>query len=122
MPDRKRKKQIEESIQRELGVLLLRNPRQPLFPKITITAVNVAPDLAVAKVFFSVFDGINVDRAKEALQNDTKFLRRSLAHDLNLRLTPRLNFVYDESIERGRHLSDLINTAIARDKSTHHES
>lgn len=121
MVDEKRKKRIEEQIQRELGRVLLVHPKQALFPKITITAVNVAPDLAVAKVFFSVFDSVNIEEAKKALQSETGFLRKSLAQNINLRLTPRLHFIYDESIKRGQKLAELIDAAVAADESKHNQ-
>jgi len=119
MTDGKRKKRIEELIQRELGRILLTYPRHTLFAKITLTAVDVSPDLAVAKIFFSVFDDVNIEESKRVLQNEAKFLRKALARDLNLRLTPRLNFVYDESIKRSRRLSDLIDAAVASDERRH---
>lgn len=119
MPDAKRKKRIEESIRRELGRLLLSYPRQLLFNKIIITDVDVAPDLSVAKVFFSTFDEIDITEAKNQLEKEIKFLRMSLARNLNLRLTPRLNFVHDTSIQKARHISILIDQAIADDESHH---
>lgn len=119
MTDRKRKRQIEELIWRELGAILLTNSKHVLFHKITITAVTVSPDLAVAKVFFSVFDEVDLEAAKITLQKEAWFLRKLLAHNLNLRLTPRLNFVYDESIKRSRKLTDLIDAAIAKDAGSH---
>ena len=115
----KRKKMIEESIQRELGNILLSHPKHSIFPKITLTAVDVSPDLAIAKIFFSVFDQVDAKDAAKALKDETKFLRKSLAHNLNLRVTPRLSFVYDESILRSRKLSDLIDNAIASDEKMH---
>ncbi len=122
MADDKRKRRIEELIQRELGGVLINYPRHPLFTKITITAVEVSPDLSVAKVFFSVFDGVDVALAKKALDDESKFLRKTLAHDVNLRITPRFNFFYDESIKRSMKLSKLIDAAIASDESRHHET
>ena len=116
MSDDKRKRRIEEQIQRELGRVLISYPHHPLFTKITITAVNVSPDLAVAKIFFSVFDEVNVEEAKKVLESEAKFLRKTLAHTINLRLTPRFNFIYDESIKRSKRLSDLIDAAIASDE------
>ncbi len=119
MADDKRKKRIEELIQRELGRVLISYPHHPLFTKITVTAVNVAPDLSVAKIFFSVFDEVDVEAAKKILQDEAKFFRKTLAHTLNLRLTPRFNFIYDESIKRSKKLSDLIDAAIASDEEKH---
>lgn len=119
MIDNKRKRRIEELIQRELGGILLKYPKQPIFAKITFTAVSVAADLSIAKVFFSIFDGVSVEAAKKVLRDETGFLRKSLAKDLNLRLTPKLNFIYDESIGQSRKISELINEAIARDEKGH---
>ncbi|HBC71188.1 MAG TPA: 30S ribosome-binding factor RbfA [Coxiellaceae bacterium] len=116
MPDEKRKRRIEELIQRELGRILLKHPKRGIFTKITLTSVSIAADLSVAKVFFSVFDEIKAEEAKKMLQEEAVFLRKSLAHDLNLRLTPRLNFIYDESIKRGQKLSELIDAAVASDE------
>jgi len=116
MVDEKRKKRIGEMIQHELAAILLHHPEQPLFVQITITTVNVSADLAVAKVFFSVFDDSKVDEAKKVLQQAAGFLRTALAHSLNLRLTPRLSFIYDDSIKRGQKISALIDAAIAADE------
>ncbi|MEI8055146.1 MAG: 30S ribosome-binding factor RbfA [bacterium] len=116
MVDEKRKKRIGEMIQHELASVLLCHSEQPLFVQTTITAVNVSADLAVAKVFFSVFDDSKVDEAKKALQQAAGFLRKALAHSINLRSTPRLIFIYDDSIKRGQKISALIDAAIAADE------
>jgi ribosome-binding factor A len=116
MVDIQRKKRIDESIRHELANILLRHPEQPLFKQITITAVDVSADLAVAKVFFSVFTDEKVKEATKVLQKAAWVLRKSLARSLNLRLTPRLNFIYDESIQRGQKIAELIDAAIAADE------
>ena len=121
MVDKNRKKRIEEQIQRELGKILLSHPKHPLFIKITITAVDVSPDLANSKVFFTIFDSKDVKEAIDVLKNETGFLRKSLAHNLNLRLTPKLNFVYDESTIKAQKLSALIDNAIAEDEKRNNE-
>ena len=114
--DNKRKKRIEESIQRELGKILLCYPRHQIFSKITITFVEMSADLAVAKVFFSLFDGIDLQEAMEILNRETGFFRKSLAQKLNLRMTPKINFIYDESLHRSRRVVNLIDEAILRDQ------
>lgn len=116
MVDDKRKKRIGEMIQHELANVLLRHTEQPLFKQITITSVNVSSDLAVAKVFFSIFDDNRVEEANNILKQAAFFLRKALAHNINLRLTPRLNFIYDDSIKRGQRMSQLIDAAIASDE------
>lgn len=119
MTDKKRKKRIEELIRRELGKVLITYPRHPLFIKVTIVDADVSPDLANCKVFFSVFDPQDAKQAVEALKNESVFLRKMLARNLNLRLTPRLNFIYDETTVKAQKLSDLIDSAIAEDEKSH---
>lgn len=121
MKESKRQRQIGEMIQRDLARILLLHPEQPLFAKITIISVMVAPDLSIAKVYFSVFDEAQVKEANEVLKKSGGFLRHELARSLNLRITPQLRFVYDESIRRGQHLSALIEEAVARDEELHHD-
>jgi len=116
MGDNRRKRRIEELILRELGRVLLTYPKQSILNKVTITAVDVAPDLSAAKIFFSVFDEVNVSDAAKALQDEAKFLRKTLARTINLRSTPRLDFLYDESIKRGRRISELIDAAVTDDE------
>lgn len=114
-----RKKRIGAQIQRELGIVLLRSPKRPIFKQITITGVEVSVDLAIAKIFFSIFDEARVEEAKKILQQEAGFLRKTLAHNINLRLTPRLYFAYDDSIKHGQVLSALIDAAVAEDEKRH---
>ncbi len=97
-------------VQRELGTLIreLKDPRIAVMT--TVVAVEVATDLKTAKVFISV---LGDDEAKaetmEGLKSAKGFLRKELAHTINLRNTPELEFVYDESIEYGMKLSKMID-------------
>ena len=97
-------------VQRELGTLIreLKDPRIAVMT--TVVAVEVATDLKTAKVFVSV---LGDDEAKaetmEGLNSAKGFLRKELAHTINLRNTPELEFVYDESIEYGMKLSKMID-------------
>lgn len=112
MVDKTKKKRIEESIKREIGKILLTHPKHPIFTRITITAVDVSPDLATSKIFFSVFNKEELVEAKKTLKEEAWFLRKLLASSLNLRLTPKLNFVYDDSLERGQRLAELIDSGV----------
>ena len=115
MVDNVRKKRIGEAISHEIASTLVRNRHEPLFAQITITSVDVSPDLSVARVFFSIIDESKIKAAEEILKKFAGFLRKNLAHNLNLRVTPRLTFFYDDSIRRGQVISRLINDAIAAD-------
>ena len=101
---------INMEVQRELGVIIreLKDPRIAMMT--TVVAVEVATDLKTAKVFISV---LGDDKAKEdtmeGLKSAKGFIRKELAHTINLRNTPELEFVYDESIEYGMKRSKMID-------------
>jgi ribosome-binding factor A len=116
--DKNRRKRVGELIQRELATILLRHPEQPLFLQTVITLVEVSADLSIAKIFFSVFDDNKINETLKVMQQATGLLRKTLARNLNLRITPRLNFYYDDSIKRGHKISQLIDEAIATDSES----
>jgi len=115
MKQSQRCKRLAELIKRQLASSFLYYRDHPVLSQATITGVEVAADLSVAKVFISVLDEKNVKPALQELQLESWHLRHSLAKQLNLRMTPRLYFVYDSSIARGQKLSALIDTAISND-------
>jgi len=84
---------------------------------ITVTAVDVSPDLHNAKIFFTHLAGVEqAATAVEALQHSAGYLRSELSHRLKLYTVPHLHFVYDDSIESGLKLSKLIDDAVADDR------
>ncbi len=110
----KREQRINDLIQTTLAEILQRNAKDLRFGMITLTGVNVTHDLAHAKVFVSVLEE---DKAKEtlvALNNASKYLRYELANAVELRVTPQLKFVYDDSSVRGSRISSLINNALKK--------
>jgi ribosome-binding factor A len=78
---------------------------------VSITGAEVTPDLKYAKIFFSVLNGDPKEIAK-GLRSSAGFLRREIAQRMNLRITPELSFVYDESITYGAHISKLLSQAM----------
>lgn len=104
-------------LQRELAALIQTSVNDPRVGKVTLTAVDVAPDLSHANIFVTALEG--AQRAREmikALNKAAGFLRRQLAGRIELRTVPELRFVYDESVERGIALSRLIERARAQDE------
>ena len=77
---------------------------------ITITGVDVSPDLSHAKVFFTILNQENLEDAKSGLKRAAGFLRSQLAKRIKVYTTPELRFEYDASVERGDHLSRLIDS------------
>ena len=106
-----RPQKLGDLIQRELSELLQRELRDPRVGMITITAVDVSPDFSHAKVLYTTLDPAHVADAAKGLQRAAGFLRSQLARRLKMYTTPELRFVYDESVERGDRLSQLIDSA-----------
>jgi ribosome-binding factor A len=105
-----RPEKLGDLIQRELSDLLRRELRDPRVGMVTITAVDVSPDLSHAKVFFTTLTREHIAEAAEGLGRAAGFLRSQLARRIKLYTTPELRFVYDESVERGDRLSRLIDS------------
>jgi ribosome-binding factor A len=114
--DYPRSRRIAEQIQRELSDIIRLELKDPRVGMITIIDVEVTQDQSHARVFFtSLGDSSRVADATKGLQHAAGFLRSELAHRMKLRVVPQLQFKYDESVERGIHLSQLIDAAVADD-------
>jgi ribosome-binding factor A len=112
-----RAQRVGDQIQRELGDLLRLHLKDPRIGMVTVTAVEVSPDLSHAKIFFTHLAGHeHAATAVEALQHTAGFLRTELSHRLDLYSVPQLHFAYDDSIESGMRLSKLIDDAVADDR------
>lgn len=108
-----RSHRIAEQMQRELADLLQFEVKDPRVNMVTITAVEVAGDMAHAKIFYSASKVS--DSLQKGLEKSTGFLRSQLAKRMLLRTVPQLHFVYDASIEIGMKMTQLIDAARASD-------
>ena len=123
--DFNRSRRVGELIQRELATLLSREVKDPRLALISITAVDVTRDLSLAKVFYTIMDiADDTDHnkqaiVKEGLKKATGFLRYELGHRIQLRIVPKLEFFYDQSVVHGSELSLLIDQVIDDDKKRH---
>ena len=99
---------INEEIQRELASLIpgVKDPR--VTGMISVTAVETTPDLRFAKVYVSMLDKSSAANVVKGLKSAAGYLRRELGHTLNLRYTPELQFVEDDSIDKGAHILELL--------------
>lgn len=102
---------INQEVQKELSVLIARELKDPrVNPMTSVVAVEVAPDLKTAKVYISVLGDADSQKATLAgLKSAAPFLRGELARRINLRNTPELKFIGDQSIEYGVNMSKLID-------------
>jgi ribosome-binding factor A len=107
-------------MQRELADLLQFEVKDPRVGMVTITAVEVTGDMAHAKIFYSAAKSTKTQTSQSVqngLEKSSGFLRTQLAKRMLLRTIPQLHFVYDESIDIGIKMAQLIDAARASDKS-----
>ena len=117
-----RSSRVSEQIHRELSELIrleLKDPRlTPKISLVTLTDVEVTPDYAHAKVFYTSLAGEEHRQDIEyGLKHSAGFLRRELGKRIRIHHIPELHFVYDISIERGTRLSHLIEEAVKSDEA-----
>jgi ribosome-binding factor A len=105
----KRTVQVGGLIQQEISELLVRKIKDPRLELVTITGVDVSPDLKLARVYFSRFGNPEeVRRGLEGLQSATGFIKRELGQRLKLRRVPDLEFSHDTSFEYGDRIESLL--------------
>ncbi len=105
----RRQRRVSELIHRELGLLLLRQVRDPRLSGVTITSVEVTPDLLLARVRFSVLgEPEEEEEAMAAFQHAGGFLRTQLAARVQLRSAPELVFSVDKSTAYARRIDELL--------------
>ena len=117
MPKRKaaapnRSFKVADQIQRDLTELIARELKDPRVGMVTIQAVEVTPDYAHAKIFFSLLTG-DVDETTEALNQAAGFLRNGLFKRLHIHTVPTLHFLFDRTTERAADMNALIAQAVA---------
>lgn len=115
-----RSDRIAEQVRRELTDLLrseVKDPRlAPHLSLMTLTDVEVSTDYSHAKVFYTTLgDESAKAELSKGLERLAGFLRRELGKRIRLHHTPQLHFAFDSSVERGTHLSQLIDAAVASD-------
>lgn len=101
---------INEDIQRELSALIrtLKDPRVSQVGMVSVIRVDTTGDLRYAKVYISVLDKAQEKEVMKGLKSASGFLRRELARALQLRYTPELKFVADDSIQQGAHILEIL--------------
>ena len=119
-----RKDRVNEQIRRELAELIRAEVKDPRVGMVSITEVEVTPDYAHARVYFSTLAGEDkIAGVQLGLQKASGFLRRELGRRVRIHTTPQLHFIHDTSLERGADLSKLIDEASRlSDQSEHSEN
>ncbi|HRP98621.1 MAG TPA: 30S ribosome-binding factor RbfA, partial [Rhodocyclaceae bacterium] len=105
-------------IRRELAELIRLEVKDPRVGFITLTDVEITPDYAHAKVFFTSMTGEQgLDEILAGLRRASGFLRRELGRRVRIHTTPELHFHYDKSVEQGSRLSQLIDEVVREDEA-----
>ena len=115
---------VSQEVRRELSRLMLDGVKDPrIAPLTTITDVTVAPDLKTAKVYVSVYgDEETKKNTMDGLKNAGPFLRSMLARNLNMRLTPQLFFVLDDSLDYAMKIDNMIASLHAGEETEAEEA
>ena len=110
---------INEEIQRELSGQLrrLKDPRVAQVGMVSITRVDTTGDLRYARVYISVLDKTQEKDVLKGLKSAAGFLRRELGRALQLRYTPELQFIPDDSILHGAHILEVLRQVEEKDAS-----
>ena len=103
---------VADQIQRDLTELIARELKDPRVGMVTIQAVEVTPDYAHAKVYFSVLGG-DWSACEEGLNQAAGFLRNGLFKRLHIHTVPTLHFHFDQTVERAADMNALIAKAVA---------
>ena len=110
---------INGEVQKELSTIIRNEIKDPrIHPMTSVMAVEVAPDLKTCKAYISVLGEKEATEATiKGLNSAEGYIRRQLAKNLNLRNTPEIRFILDESIEYGVNMSKLIDDVTKKDNS-----
>ena len=102
---------INMEVQRELSEIIRSGIKDPrIHPMTSVVAVEVTPDLKYCKAYISVLGDEEAAKATvEGLRSASSYVRRELARRVNLRNTPEIKFILDQSIEYGVNMSKLID-------------
>lgn len=114
-----RVQRVADFLRRELSSLIQQQLRDPRLGMVSITDVEVSRDLSHARIYVTILGCDSSEQAKssiDVLNKASGFLRSEIARMLTMRIVPALNFVFDDSVQRGLQISSLIDQAIKSDQ------
>jgi len=110
-----RLRRVNEAVRQVLSDAITQDLKDPRVGFVTVTAVDVSPDLRHARVYVSVLGDASVKEGSlDGLRAAHGYLQRRIAGELRLKHTPTLNFAIDDSIERGMRISELIDRELGK--------
>lgn len=100
---------IASSIVKELSYILAYEVKDSDIKFVTVNDCKLSSDLSFAKIYVTVFNKEKKDETLKALKEASGFIRKQLSERIDIRHTPELEFVYDESIEYGKKIEKIID-------------
>ena len=112
---------INQEVRRELSSIILGGIKDPrIHPMTSVTNVEVAPDLKTCRAYISVLGSEeDLEKTMEGLRSAEGYIRRELAHTVNLRNTPEIRFIADQSIEYAVRMAKKIDEVTRADELKH---
>lgn len=99
---------LNHTFMEEISSILMTEVKDENIKFVTITGVDITNDLSFAKVYFTVLDDSKKNDVIKALNGASHFIRGKLSERVEIRHTPEIKFIYDDSIEYGNHIEDII--------------
>jgi ribosome-binding factor A len=105
-------RRVNEAVKEVVSLHIAEDLKDPRIGFVTVTGVETSPDLRHARVFVSVLgDEDDCERALDGLRSAAGFLQAKVGHELRMKRTPTLEFVYDDSVDRGMRITELLDEA-----------
>ena len=114
-PTYKRAERVSDQMKQEIADILMRKIKDPRIGFVTVTEVEVADDLRNAKVFVSVY-GSEKAATLKGLESASPYIRSELGRRMRMKFIPELLFRYDDSVERGAHINELLHEIQEKDE------
>jgi ribosome-binding factor A len=107
----KRTSRVAEMLKEQIALILLHKSRDPRLTEVTITDVQMSPDLKVARVYYVARQDLDPDAAQAALDKAQGFVKQEVAREHFLRVMPELHFLPDKGWERAQRVERLLKEA-----------
>ncbi|EAS62508.1 30S ribosome-binding factor RbfA [Photobacterium angustum] len=113
-----RTQRVAQQLQKELALILQRELKEPRLAMTTISSVDVSRDMGYAKVYitFLTIGDQTEEESLAILREKAPYIRSLLGKQIRLRVTPELNFIFDQSLTEGMRISNLVSKAVRDDE------
>lgn len=111
-----KRNRINAELVRTISEILLLEGNDELLKSITITSADVSSDLSFAKIYFTSLNQMEKKDLEKEMNEASDFIRKFVAEKMDLRQTPKLKFYYDDSIEYGNKIEEIIESIHEKEK------